>query len=610
MPDTPAHHDAPAGDHAGDSSDGPDDLPDQDDRDPGQEPGDEITFKRLGLRNQLLRRLRETGYDTPTAIQRESIPHLMEGRDVLGQAATGTGKTAAFALPILHALGRAPAASPRALVVAPTRELAVQVGAAIRGYGKHLGTKVVDVVGGQPTHRQVTALRKGAHVVVATPGRAVDLLNRRALVLDDLATLVLDEADEMLDMGFAEDLDVILAATPSNRQTVLFSATVPARIDHLAQRYLDDPVRITTGRPTTASGAPLVEQSVVYVRRRDKAAALGRILDMEAPDSALVFCRTRVEVDELTATMNARGHRAEALHGGMDQRQRDRVMRRLRDGTASLLLATDVAARGLDVDTLTHVLNYDVPSQAENYVHRIGRVGRAGRRGVAITLAEPKQKRNIRFIERLLKRDLPVVPVPSVADLQARQVDLTIEEVADALDDLAADGPMVGAEDVLAGLLARDHEPHDVVLAALGLVHAARGSAADERDIPDALAHAEDKKRRSKRDKKSKGGGSGADGSGAGGSGAGGSGGRGHRNDADTGWLFVTLGRVEGVRPADLVGAIANEAGLSGSQIGPIKIAQHHSKVGVPKSSVDHVVTTMGSTTVRGQSAEVHPWRD
>ncbi len=545
-----------------------------------------ITFKRLGLRNQLLRRLTETGYETPTPIQHEAIPHLLEGRDLLGQAATGTGKTAAFALPILHAIGRTPATTPRALVIAPTRELAMQVTAAIQGYGRHLGIRVVAVVGGQPAHRQIKALEKGVHVVVATPGRAVDLLGRNALSLDLLDTVVLDEADEMLDMGFEEDLEAILTATPDSRQTVMFSATVPARITHLAQRYLDDPVRIAIDRPTTDSGAPLVEQSVSFVHRSHKAAALGRILDMEAPDSAIVFCRTRVEVDELTVTMNGRGHRAEALHGGMDQRQRDAVMRRLRDGTASLLLATDVAARGLDVDTLTHVINYDVPSQAESYVHRIGRVGRAGRRGVAITLAEPRERRNLGFIERLIGRSLPVVPVPSVADLATRQVQLTVDDLADVLDD----SPVDGAEDVLAALLADGHEPHDVVLAAISLVHTARGSAADEREIPDAFAHAKEQKR----SKKTGGGKKGGD--------------RPHRDQSDTGWLFVNLGRVEGIRPADLVGAIANEGGLTGADIGPIKIAQHHSKVGVPKASVDHVVDVMRATSIRGQDATVRRW--
>ncbi|MBY5161198.1 DEAD/DEAH box helicase [Salsipaludibacter albus] len=546
---------------------------------------DEVDFKRLGLRNQLLRRLSETGYDTPTPIQREAIPHLLAGRDLLGQAATGTGKTAAFALPILHAIGRVRATTPRALVIAPTRELALQVDAAIAGYGTHLGIRTVAVVGGQPAHRQVKALTRGVHVVVATPGRAVDLIGRGALDLSSVDTVVLDEADEMLDMGFAEDLDAILDAAPDQRQTVLFSATVPARIDHLAAQHLDDPVRIVIARPTTDSGAPLVEQRVAWVRKTDKAAALGRFLDMETPEAAIVFCRTRVEVDALTATMNARGHRAEALHGGMDQRQRDAVMRRLRDGSATLLLATDVAARGLDVDTLTHVFNLDVPSQAEAYVHRIGRVGRAGRRGVAITLAEPRQKRNIGFIERLLGRKLPVVEVPSVEDLHARQVELTAQDVAEAL----AEDPADGAEEVLAILLDDDHEPHDIVLAALGLLHDARGSSADTDEIPDAFTAAKaDRAAKKKRTTK-------------------GSSDRRH-DDGDTGWVHVSLGRVEGVRPADLVGAIANEGGLSGAQIGPIKIAQHHSRVGIPASSVAHVVEAMGDTTVRGQRASVRRW--
>ncbi len=346
-------------------------------------------FGELGLRDELLVSLAELGYEEPTPVQREAIPLLLTGVDVLGQAATGTGKTAAFALPILQAIGRDAPAVPTALVVVPTRELAVQVSEAMFKYGRGLGVKVLPVFGGQPIQRQLQELRRGVHIVVATPGRAIDHINRGSLDLTRITTVVLDEADEMLDMGFTEDIEAILDATPTERQTVLFSATIPRRIASIAKRYQRDPVRIEIGRVRSESGKALVRQTVYFVARAHKASALGRVLDIENPTAAIVFCRTRHEVDELTVTMNGRGYRAEALHGGMDQAQRDRVMGRLRDGTAELLVATDVAARGLDVDTLTHVVNYDVPSAAESYVHRIGRVGRAGREGVAITLAEP-----------------------------------------------------------------------------------------------------------------------------------------------------------------------------------------------------------------------------
>jgi ATP-dependent RNA helicase DeaD len=387
----------------------------------------------LGLRDELLAALDDLGYEEPTPIQRETIPLLLTGRDLLGQAATGTGKTAAFALPALQMID-ASRRVPQVLVLVPTRELAVQVSEAMFRYGRELGVKVVPVFGGQPIQRQLQALDRGVHVVVATPGRALDHIGRGSLGLDAIQTVILDEADEMLDMGFTDDIESILESTPEDRQTVLFSATMPKRIISIAKRYQRDPERITIGRPDSEPGAKaLVRQTVYVVQRAHKPSALGRILDIEAPKAALVFCRTRTEVDQLTETMNARGYRAEALHGGMDQAQRDRVMARLRDGTAELLVATDVAARGLDVDTLTHVVNYDVPSAAESYVHRIGRVGRAGREGVAITLAEPRERRGLENIERLTKQKFEIAKVPTVSDLRERKIELKVGAVREAL---------------------------------------------------------------------------------------------------------------------------------------------------------------------------------
>ncbi len=391
------------------------------------------TFAELGLRPELLSALTTLGYEEPTPIQADAIPELLAGRDVLGQAATGTGKTAAFALPALQ-LVDGPPGRPIALVLVPTRELAVQVSEAIYKYGRGLRARVLPIYGGQPIGRQLGALRDGVHAVVATPGRAIDHINRGTLRLDDVRLVVLDEADEMLDMGFAEDIDAILEATPESRQTVLFSATMPPRIGAIAARHMRDAVRIEIeGAATDAEDTPLVTQRAFVVTRPHKAAALGRILDVEAPRAALVFCRTRTEVDQLTETLNGRGYRAEALHGGMNQEGRDRVMGRLRSGTAELLIATDVAARGLDIDLLTHVVNYDVPSAPEAYVHRIGRVGRAGREGVAITLAEPRELRLLGNIERRTGRPIPIEKVPSVAELRARQLEATAAALRDAL---------------------------------------------------------------------------------------------------------------------------------------------------------------------------------
>ncbi|HET9797502.1 MAG TPA: DEAD/DEAH box helicase, partial [Gemmatimonadaceae bacterium] len=315
-------------------------------------------FAALGLDSRLVEALGALGYEEPTPVQREAIPPLLAGRDVLGQAATGTGKTAAFALPLLHRV--TPDAEPRerttALILVPTRELAMQVAEAVHRYGKSLGVCALPIYGGAAMESQLRMLRRGVDVVVATPGRALDHIRRRTLHLDAVKVVVLDEADEMLDMGFAEDLESILAATPADRQTALFSATLPPRIADIANAHLRDPVRVRIDREVLPAGAaPRVRQVAYIVGRAHKIATLGRVLDVENPTSAIVFCRTRTEVDELTESLNGRGYRAEALHGGMSQEQRDRVMKRFRANTTDLLVATDVAARGLDVQHVSHV---------------------------------------------------------------------------------------------------------------------------------------------------------------------------------------------------------------------------------------------------------------
>lgn len=584
-------------------------------------------FAALGLRSEVLAAVSELGYDQPTPIQSQAIPHLLLGVDLLGQAATGTGKTAAFALPILHALdtdieGKP---KPKALIIVPTRELAVQVSEAVFAYGRNRGIRVLAVFGGQPIVRQFKELDRGVHVVVATPGRAMDHIKRGSLKLDSIETVVLDEADEMLDMGFAEDIEAILEATPSERQTVLFSATMAPRIANIAKRYQNDPVRVQISKGKADDEAKaLIKQSVYFVPRSFKAAALGRILDIEDPSSALVFCRTRIEVDELTVTMNARGYRAEALHGGMDQVIRDRVMARLRDGTAELLIATDVAARGLDVDSLTHVVNYDVPTAAESYVHRIGRVGRAGREGTAITLAEPSQRRFLANIERLTKKSITVAKVPSVSDLRIKQS----QKMADAVrESLGSDS--LGDFQAVLDHLGDDVDEGDIARAALRLLHLAQGGAVVEQEIPDASDFSRNKKGRDRqnRDKRNRDGKPRSQGRGTGGDHDRGGKGRsadqhpgGHRDshrkggrptvNADTGYLYVNLGHKVGVRPSDLVGAVANESGLTGRDIGPIRISEHYAVVGVPEGSVEHVIRSMKSTKVRGRSASVRRFKE
>src|SRR5881275_1003218 len=461
-------------------------------------------FESLGLDAPLIAALTTLGYEEPTPIQREAIPPLLQGRDVLGQAATGTGKTAAFALPMLQRIGsaakRGGAADVRGLILVPTRELAMQVAEAVHRYGKGLETRVLPVYGGQSIQQQLRSLRRGVDVIVATPGRALDHIRRGSLSLGRVQVVVLDEADEMLDMGFADDLEEILDALPTERQTALFSATIPPRIAEIAEKHLKNPVRVRIARESVTPGsAPRVRQVAYVVPRQYKLPALGRVLDMESPTSAIVFCRTRTEVDELSETLIGRGYRAEALHGGLSQEQRDRVMQRFRDGTTELLIATDVAARGLDIEHLSHVVNYDVPSAPDAYVHRIGRTGRAGREGVAITLAEPREHRLLRNIEQLTKQRIAVEPLPTLVDLRTRRLELTQAALRETLVAGDLDGYRVVVE-----TLAEEFDVVDVATAAVKLAHesSTSGGATAEEEIPDVMVPKERERSRDRSSRK------------------------------------------------------------------------------------------------------------
>jgi ATP-dependent RNA helicase DeaD len=547
---------------------------------------DAAGFADLALRPELLRALAGLGYEEPTPIQREAIPPLLQGCDLLGQAATGTGKTAAFALPVLQRMsGDERGGMPVALVLVPTRELAMQVSQAFHRYGRDLGVRVLPIYGGQPIGRQLRALERGVDVVVATPGRAIDHIGRGTLRLAAVETVVLDEADEMLDMGFAEDIETILGGTAEERQIVLFSATMPSRVDRIARRHLRDPVRIEMGREATAAGTgPLVRHSAYVVSRVHKPAALGRVLDVEAPSAAIVFCRTREEVDQLTETLNGRGYRAEALHGGMGQEQRDKVMGRLRNATADLLIATDLAARGLDIEHLTHVVNYSVPSAPEAYIHRSGRVGRAGREGVAITLAEPREHRMLKAIQRVTKQQITVEKVPTIADLRARRLELTRAALQESL--LTND---LERFRVVVETLADEFDVMEVALAAVKLAHQSLGDEADEQEFPE-LTEMPGRKRSDLSD-------------------ADRCTGRRARTAAMT-RVVLGIGRNSGIRPQDLVGAITGESSLSGRDIGAIEITDRFSLVELPESAVDEVIAALRRTTIKGKKPTVRRERD
>ncbi|MBA3672374.1 MAG: DEAD/DEAH box helicase, partial [Gemmatimonadaceae bacterium] len=565
------------------------------------------TFAALGLDPRIVDALAVLGYEEPTPVQREAIPPLLEGRDVLGQAATGTGKTAAFALPLLHLVTPEADARERttALVLVPTRELAMQVAEAVHKYGKSMRTVALPIYGGAPMETQLRALKRGVDVVVATPGRALDHIRRKTLHLDHVKMVVLDEADEMLDMGFAEDLEAILDETPTERQTALFSATLPPRIAEIANKYLRNPVRVRIDREIVPAGsAPRVRQVAYIVSRAHKVATLGRVLDVENPTSAIVFCRTRTEVDELTESLNGRGYRAEALHGGLSQEQRDRVMKKFRANTAELLIATDVAARGLDVQHVSHVVNYDVPSAAEAYVHRIGRTGRAGREGVAITLAEPREHRLLRNIEFQTKQKIEIAAVPTVADLHARRIEMTRASLCETL--------MAGGFEqfrVVVDSLAQEFDIMDVAAAAVKMVHDKDG--ADAEEIPTVAVRPDRPSSRFERERTptSKSGSSRHE---AAKSGARAAAGKRERitPEWDVARLYIGAGRKSNIRPADLVGAIVNEAGVDARVIGAIQITDRFSLVEVPDEIADGIIETLRAGTIKGRRVPVRRDRE
>ena len=539
-------------------------------------------FGSLGLAAPLVAAVGALGYEEPTPIQREAIPVLLSGVDMLGQAATGTGKTAAFALPLLDKLSRDRAGDrgrTRALILVPTRELAMQVAEALHKYAKGSQLHVVPVYGGAPMDHQIRALRRGADVVVGTPGRVLDHLRRRTLALSGVNSLVLDEADEMLDMGFAEDIDAIISETPDTRQTALFAATFAPRIMAIAGRHLKNPKKVQIAAEKRAPGKlPQVRQLAYVVGKGQKINALNRILDFESPKSAIIFCRTRLEVDELTDTLNAHGYSAQALHGGMMQKQRDRVMQAFRTEQSEILVATDVAARGLDIDHVSHVVNFDLPTAPEVYVHRIGRTGRIGREGVAITLLSPREQRFLQYVERLTKQRIEIGKLPSEADLRKRRLEATKEALRERIKTGGLD-----AMRELIGELADEFDLFDVAAAALALASdgADRVPAADIPDEPIEQPREQARGGRRERPERDRGG------------------------DGPMTLLRISVGKEESVRPADLVGAIAGEARISSSVIGAIKIHDDYSLVEVPEALAPKIVTALKATKIRGNKVTV-----
>ncbi len=524
-------------------------------------PDDEqlTSFADLGLDDRVLKALRDVGYETPSPIQAEAIPPLLAGHHVVGLAQTGTGKTAAFALPILSHVEIANA-SPQALVLAPTRELALQVSEAFERYAAHLkGLRVLPVYGGQGYGVQLSALRRGVHVVVGTPGRVMDHLDKGTLDLSGLRFVVLDEADEMLNMGFAEDVDQILSGTPEDKQVALFSATMPAQIRRIARRHAPDAVEVTVkGRTTTA---PNVTQRYLKVAHSQKLDALTRILEVENFDGMIVFVRTKQATEELAERLRARGFSAAAINGDVVQAQRERTIDQLRKGRLDILVATDVAARGLDVERISHVVNHDIPTDTESYVHRTGRTGRAGRAGSAISFVTPRETHLLRTIEKATRIKLEQMPMPTVEDVNANRVAKFTEAITAALGDrqLATFRELVLAYE-------RDHDVPAADVAAAIAVLAQDGE-------PLFLEEAATVERPARRERQP-------------------------RGDLTT-WR-IAVGRKHRVEPRQIVGALANEGGLSREDFGRIDIRSTFSLVELPATLGDDQLAALAGTRISG----------
>ncbi|MBZ9560174.1 MULTISPECIES: DEAD/DEAH box helicase [Modicisalibacter] len=529
------------------------------------------SFGDLALVPAVLSALETLGYETPSPIQAQTIPALLEGRDMLGQAQTGTGKTAAFALPLLSRLdlGRR---EPQVLVLAPTRELAQQVAVSFGKYGQNLsGLEVASLCGGQDYREQLGALKRGAQIIVGTPGRVIDHLDRGSLKLEGLSALVLDEADEMLRMGFIDDVQRVVADTPSDAQRVFFSATLPAEIERIVNRYLVDPVKVAI--EARAGTAESIEQRLVRVDGAAKLEALSRILEVEPVDAAIVFVRTRAACTTLVEQLSARGINAAALSGDLDQSLRERTVARLKKGKIDVLVATDVAARGLDVPRITHVVNYDLPQDSEAYTHRIGRTGRAGRSGVAITFAGVRETRKVRWLEQATGQTMADTELPDEAAIRAHRDERFRERALAALT--------AGADEqraLIERLVAEGHDPLELacVFAAL-----ARGDEAPIGRLPkpgERKAAPRDGKPPRRRDS--------------------------GPSEGMTRYR-VSVGHKDGVKPGQLVGALANEGGIEGGRIGRIDIRNAFSVVELPSSLPTSILAKMARARVAGRPLEI-----
>ncbi|HJV87767.1 MAG TPA: DEAD/DEAH box helicase [Noviherbaspirillum sp.] len=563
-------------------------------------------FADLKLNASLLRVLQELGYESPSPIQAATIPILLEGRDVLGQAQTGTGKTAAFALPILARLDISPGA-PQALVLAPTRELAIQVAEAFQRYATYIpGFHVLPIYGGQSYGPQLSALRRGVHVIVGTPGRVIDHIEKNSLDLSQLKTLVLDEADEMLRMGFIDDVETILQRTPESRQTALFSATMPSAIRRIAQTYLRNPAEVTIAARTGT--AENIRQRYWLVSGMHKLDALTRILEAEPFDGMIIFARTKLGTEELATKLQARGFAAAPINGDMAQQQRERTIQMLKDGKIDILVATDVAARGLDVERISHVINYDVPYDPESYTHRIGRTGRAGRSGEAILFIAPRERNLLKAIERATRQPVAPLALPTIEAVN----DVRIARFKDQISEMLAAGGLEEFQSLIEDYEREKNVPAIEIAAALAKLargdvpllldagrpedHRASGGYVERAGRTERTEHdhrgAERRDRSERRE----------------------SGGREafpkkerieRAPEAGMQTFRIEVGHAHGVKPGNIVGAIANEAGLESKYIGRIEIYDDYSTLDLPASMPDDLLLHLKKVWVAGRQLQI-----
>ncbi len=572
-------------------------------------------FENLCLLPEVVEAVVSSGYTQPTAIQAEIIPHMLAGRDILAQSQTGTGKTAAFALPILSQLDKS-AKQPQVLVLTPTRELAIQVTKAFETYGKNLSRfSALAIYGGQDYEVQFRALKRGVQVVVGTPGRVIDHVNRGTLDLSKIKTLVLDEADEMLNMGFLEDVQFVLTHAPDDRRIALFSATLPEPIRDIAAKYLNKPAKVTIKKKTMT--AELIRQRAILVEPRDRLDVLTRVLESETIDGVIVFMKTREATVQVAESLLKNGYKAVALNGDMPQRQRERTIEQLKNGRLDILVATDVAARGLDVSRISHVINYDLPHDGESYVHRIGRTGRAGRKGEALIFLPKRQRHKLKLIEKVTRSEIEVIPAPSYKDVNAARVRRFDEKILSSVaqDDLtffqelverlASQGElsMTQIAAALARMVQGDREFYITKQSFRGEESSQTESNRRERGGDRGGERGSDRKPRARF-----------------------SDGDGFDNNrkgkpaksfnlhsppaAGMERFRIEVGRADGVRPGNIVGAVANEAGIDGGEIGPIKIHDAFSTIDLPAGMPDEICSALQNTWVAGKQLQIRPWED